>query len=242
MTDRVVTEQQRRAAETMGDVRGREDCCEPTAIFLEGGDELAVQLRELAFALVLNNRAPIDAKDLSSLIGGDPARTERALEALAREGHIDRDAQGAVLGSAGLTLGSAPHGLQIGGHPFRTWCAFDAIGIPAALAADAGVQTSCAVCGRPIAIDVVGGQPVPHAAARLWLSAGGADLRADFCTPTVLLCSAEHAEEWSARQGGHGRTLSLGEAAELGGRDWASCAAAVTRLATLDGAPAPADG
>lgn len=241
MTDRVVIDEQRRA-ETSVDAGGPEACCEPTAVSLAGGDELAVQVRELAFALLLQDRAPVDPKELSTLSGYDSALTERALQALARQGRIDRDGEGAVLGSAGLTLAGAPHGLEIGGHPFRTWCAFDAIGIPAALAADARVQTSCAVCGRPIVIDVVGGQPAPHGGARLWLSAGGADLRADFCTPTVLLCSDEHAEEWFARQAAHGRTLTLNEAAELGARDWASCAAAATRLVALDGAAAPTGG
>jgi len=177
MTDRIVTdEQQPRAAETSAG----DDCCEPTAIFLNGDDELALELRELAFALLLRDRAPVDAQELSALAGRAPARIERALEALARQGRIDRDAEGAVLGSAGLTLAGAPHALEIGGYPFRTWCAFDAIGIPAAVGVDARVQASCAVCDRPIAVEVVGGQPALHAAARLWLSAGGPDLRADF--------------------------------------------------------------
>jgi hypothetical protein len=34
----------------------------------------------------------------------------------------------------------------------------------------------------------------------LWLAAGGAYLRAEFCTPTVLLCSPDHANAWAARQ------------------------------------------
>jgi hypothetical protein len=85
-----------------------------------------------------------------------------------------------VLGSAGLTLGDGPHSLAIDGHPFRTWCAFDALGIPAALASNALVATECAVCERPIQIELRAGRPSGSTSARLWLAAGGADMRAEY--------------------------------------------------------------
>lgn len=136
-----------------------------------------------------------------------------------------------MLGAAGLTLGEGPHGLTIDGHSFRTWCAFDALGIPAALGADATVETTCGVCGRRIEVDLRDGHPSGRTSARLWLSAGGAAMRADFCTPTVLLCSQAHAETWAERHGGHGRALTVADAADLGATDWASVAATAARLA-----------
>ena len=66
----------------------------------------------------------------------------------------------------------------------------------------------------------------PRAAERLWLASGGTDLRADFCDPTVLLCSSGHAAVWAERQGGRGRAVDLAEAAHIGAEGWASCAAA----------------
>lgn len=140
-----------------------------------------------------------------------------------------------MLGSAGLTLAEGPHGLEIDGHAFRTWCAFDALGIPAALAVDARIETGCAVCGRPISVELRAGRPSGEAVARLWLSAGGADTRADFCTPTILLCSDEHAQVWAERQAGHGRALPLDEATEEGARNWRSAAATAARV--LEGRP-----
>lgn len=202
------------------------DCCEQARpVFLEGGDDLAVELRELAFGLLLRDRAPVPAEVIARLVGSHDERVSAVLDGLTREGRIDRDLDGRVVGSAGLTLADGPHGLEIDGHTFRTWCAFDALGIPAALAADARIVTACAVCGRAIRLDVRAGRPVGEASARLWLSAGGADMRADFCTPTVLLCSEDHARIWAERQAGRGKALTLAEAAEDGARNWASAAA-----------------
>lgn len=208
-----------------------DDCCEDERpVFLKGGDALAVRLRELAFGVLLTTRQPVASATLARLAGADDGQVAEALDGLARTGRIDRDAQGRVLGAAGLTLGDGPHGLAIDGHPFRTWCAFDALGIPAALGCDARVQTACGVCGRPVEIELREGRPKGQTSARLWLSAGGVDMRADFCTPTVLLCSPSHARAWAERHGGHGRALSLAAATDLGATNWASVAATAASL------------
>ena len=208
-----------------------DDCCQDERpIFLEGGDELAKELREVAFGLLLSTRQPVEASTLAGLTGAEVTAVTGALDDLAVAGRIDRDDRGRVLGSAGLTIADGPHGLEVDGHSFRTWCAFDALGIPAALAADGRVETACSVCGRTIRIEVRAGQPAPDPSPRLWFSAGGADMRADFCTPTVLLCSEEHAAEWARRQPAGGQALTLAEAADLGARTWASAAAAATRV------------
>lgn len=206
------------------------DCCEDLPVFLEGGDRLAVELRELAFGLLLATGAGVEPRRLATLANADEAHVSATLDALAGAGRIDRDADGRVLGSAGLTIADGPHGLEIQGRTFRTWCAFDAIGIPAALGSDARISTACGVCGQPIRIELDGGRPTADSPARLWLSDGGADMRADFCTPTVLLCSGEHALDWSERRAGHGRALSLAEAIDEGARSWASPASTAARF------------
>jgi alkylmercury lyase len=189
-----------------------------------------VQLREAAFGLLLRDRAPVAADRLAELVDTDQGRVVAALEAMELAGRIDRDAEGCVLGSAGLTLADGPHRLQLGGYAFRTWCAFDALGIPAALAADARVETACAVCGRSISVEMEAGRTGGGGEARLWLSAGGADLRADFCRPTVMLCTEDHVWVWAERQAGRGSALTLAEATEEGARSWRSAAATATRL------------
>ena len=213
------------------------DCCETARpVFLEGGDELAVKLRELAFGLLLDGRAPVEPSSLAVLSQTDPTMVESTLGALARAGRIDRDEQGRVLGSAGLTLAHGPHGLEIGGHAFRTWCAFDALGIPAALETDARIETACAVCGRSISLELRDGRATEARPAILWLAAGGADMRADFCAPTVLLCSEAHAYIWAARQAGRGKALGLNAAVAEGALNWASAATTAGGLSPADGA------
>lgn len=184
------------------------------------------RIREAAFALLLTERRPLAADELSRTSGAPMTALPALLDQLARAGWIDRDAGGRVTGSAGLSLTTGPHRITIDGNEFRTWCAYDSIGIAAALGADAAIRTECAVCGAEIGLDTRGGQPPAARPERLWLASGGMDLRGDFCDPTMLLCSPEHAAAWAERQGGKGRAVDLAEAARLGAAGWASCAAA----------------
>ena len=99
---------------------GCDDCCEDgRPVFLGGGDELAVRLRELAFGALLITKEPVEPATLARLAGSEERHFAGTLDGLARAGRIDRDERGRVLGSAGLTLGDAPHGLAIDGHPRR---------------------------------------------------------------------------------------------------------------------------
>ncbi len=185
------------------------------------------RIREAAFALLIRNPEPIELRDLARASGVAAAALRPALDRLAESGRIDRDPEGRVTGSAGLSLTSGPHRLRLGSSSYRTWCAYDALAIAGALAADATMSTACAVCDRAIDVVINAGQPALDRPERLWLADGGPDLRADFCAPTVLLCSAGHGAAWAREHGPTGRQLSLAEGAAIGAREWASCGAAV---------------
>lgn len=187
-------------------------------------------LREAGFALLLRDRQPVEVADLAAAIGIDAAAAGSAVTTLARAGWLDLDDSGRVVGAAGLSLATGPHHLTLGASPFRTWCAYDSLGIAAALAADAHVETTCGQCGAPITLAFRGGVPERTGPERLWLAEGGADLRGSFCTPTVLLCGEEHGAAWAEGQGGRGALLDLAEGARQGSADWAGCAAASRRL------------
>jgi alkylmercury lyase len=192
------------------------------------------EVRRAAFALLLLTYRPVQPDEVAQAMpaGVDPAAVAATVDRLAAAGLLDRMADGAVIGSGGLTLGPGPHGLLVRGREYRTWCAYDAIGIPAGLGEAGAVSTRCPICTRPIALRF------PDAASqerpeRLWLSSGGGDLRADFCTPTVLLCSPEHAAAWGERHGGRGRVIDLRQAWRLGAGAWAGYAREVERLAPV---------
>ncbi len=193
--------------------------------------DAAGQLREVAFALLLRDRRPIETSKLAAVTGLRPEAIHEAVGTLAGAGWLDVDDAGRVTGAAGLSLATGPHRLTLDETAFRTWCAFDSLGIAAALEADARVETTCGVCQAPIDLRLHGGVPERDGPERLWLADGGSDLRGSFCTPTVLLCGDEHAATWAEAQGGQGRLVDLTEAAGLGGTDWAGCATAARLLA-----------
>jgi alkylmercury lyase len=186
------------------------------------------RVREVAFALILTESRPVAADELAVASGGADIAT--ILDELAASGRIDRGDDGRVTGSAGLSLSDGPHHLTIGTRPFRTWCAYDALGIPAALAASARVETTCGECGTAIVIPIIDGKPQRSGPERLWLAAGGDDLRTSFCTPTVLLCGLEHGAAWAEKNNGDGELLGLDEASERGAADWASAAETALRF------------
>ena len=193
--------------------------------------DAAGQLREVAFALLLRDRRPIETSALAAVTGRRPEVVRDAVGTLAGGGWLDLDDAGQVVGAAGLSLSIGPHRLVIDETPFRTWCAFDSLGIAAALETDARVETSCGICQAPIDLTLHDGVPERSGPERLWLAEGGSDLRGSFCVPTVLLCGAEHADVWAQAHAGRGRLLDLAEGARLGGIEWAGCATAARRLA-----------
>jgi hypothetical protein len=193
--------------------------------------DAAGQLREVAFALLLRDRRPIETSTLAAFTGLRPDAIRDAVGTLADAGWLDLDDAGRVAGAAGLSLATGPHGLTIDKTSFRTWCAYDSLGIAAALETDARVETTCAICQAPIHLGFHRGVPERDGLERLWLADGGSDLRGSFCTPTVLLCGDDHASTWAEAQAGHGRLLDLAEAARRGGMDWVGCATAARLLA-----------
>lgn len=193
--------------------------------------DAAGQLREVAFALLLRDRRPVEVRELADATGLGVDATAVSVETLATAGWLDLDESGRIAGAAGLSLVSGPHTLILGGAAFRTWCAYDAIGIAAALDADADIRTTCGQCGLAISLAFHHGAPERSGPERLWLADGGPDLRGSFCTPTVLLCGDEHTAAWAAVQRGHGHRLDLAAAASQGAGEWAGCAMAARRLA-----------
>jgi alkylmercury lyase len=192
--------------------------------------DAAGRLREVGFAFLLRHRRPVELTEVAEVTGLGAEAAGKAVTKLAGAGWLDLDDSGRVAGAAGLSLATGPHGLTLGDTPFRTWCAYDALGIAAALKADARVETTCGQCQTPISLAIRGGTPERSGPERLWLADGGEDLRASFCAPTVLLCGDEHAAAWAERQDKRGRSLDLIAGARQGAADWAGCATAAERL------------
>jgi alkylmercury lyase len=173
----------------------------------------------------------VTAQDLAALTGIRSEVVGEVTATLAEAGWLDVDEAGRITGAAGLSLATGPHRLTLGDARYRTWCAYDALGIAAALTADAMVDTACRQCESHISLPFDDGVPGRTGPERLWIADGGDDLRGSFCTPTVLLCGDAHGRAWAEAHEGRGRLLDLGEGAREGGRAWANCAEATRRLA-----------
>lgn len=78
------------------------------------------RIREAAFALLLIERRPITAEELAADTGAPAGALPAMLDQLARAGWIDRDADGRVTGSAGLSLTTGRHRIAIDRTEFRT--------------------------------------------------------------------------------------------------------------------------
>lgn len=53
---------------------------------------------------------------------------------------------------------ATPHRVESGGRSWFANCAWDALGIPAALRADGAIRSACPDCGEPLELEVGGGE------------------------------------------------------------------------------------
>ncbi len=86
---------------------------------------------------------------------------ESAVARLTELGILVADpATGWITGARGLSMTETPHRLTLNGHQRYAFCAVDAVGIPAALGADARVESCCHQCGVPLAVEFRAGEIV----------------------------------------------------------------------------------
>ena len=110
-----------------------------------------------AFLSILDGEAA-DSAALSEATELDHETTRSVLAELSERGLVVLESEsGPVVGSWGLSLVPTNHQLRIRGRDFHTWCALDAVGIPAGLREDAAVVSQCHQCGKPVLVDVVAG-------------------------------------------------------------------------------------
>lgn len=105
----------------------------------------------------------------------------RTLQAMVAQGLATVDGE-YITGIGGLSLVPAPHRLQWNGRQYWTWCALDAIGIPAAFGGSATVISRIAPAGDAITVAFADGawqRPDPMLGIRLAEPAVGRPLCAD---------------------------------------------------------------
>jgi hypothetical protein len=127
-----------------------------------------------------------------------------------------------IIGMDGLTKRRTRHGVIVAGVELWTWCAYDIVGIAAAIRADAIGSTQCGECGREIIVVIRKGRLDGGTAIVGWLpEASCSNVMAEFCPSALLFCSLSHLDKWRAREGiGSGEALDVESLAERGRSDW----------------------
>ena len=128
-------------------------------------------IRRAALHAILGGDA-IDQGGLVSATGFPLDKVGVLLENLSKRGLIViAHVSGRVVGSWGLSLVPTDHRLRIRGRNLYTWCAIDAVGIPAGLGEDGSIISRCHQCGVPLKVEMVCGKVsyVEPTEARVWM-------------------------------------------------------------------------
>lgn len=184
-------------------------------------------LQAAGFGALLEGETPT-AADIAVRARLTPERAEAAAaRLLGRETLLATD-HGHIEGIAGLTVRPTRHQLTMGGTSIHTWCAFDSVGIPAALGVDATARTSCGHCGDAIEVDFDHGVTDSQ---DLWgwipaLDPTERSLITNFCSKADLFCSREHLDAWY-ETAGHpaGDPATMDELLAMGRATWEHCVA-----------------
>ena len=160
---------------------------------------------------------PVTKADLQVSLRLSPDELERRLAHLP---DTEFDQQGSIVGWA-VTLLPTSHQFQLDGKALYTWCAFDTVLFPPSLQRSAGVQSSCAQTGHPIAFvatpdGVVKDLTPAGSVMSLTLPAERSEcVRATFCYQSLFFQSEQAASPFLAAHP-EALLLSVEEAALVG--------------------------
>lgn len=177
-------------------------------------------IRKAAFRRLLTGR-PVSIEAVAQLTGLSSEAAHEAADQVVAVGRAEIDDE-MIIGIDGLSLRQTQHRIVLSGVALWTWCAYDIVGISAALGANAVGTTNCGMCEREIKVVIRGGRPEGSAAIG-WLpdETCCSNIMAEFCPNALLFCSQEHLDEWtSQRVVGPGKALVLDSLANQGRSDW----------------------
>jgi hypothetical protein len=193
-------------------------------------------LRRAGFAALLAGRCQTVA-ELAAAAGISVDAAASVVRALVAAGRATTTPDGRLDGIAGVTNRPTRHSVERAaasaielpagpGAPvlarISTWCAFDAVAIPAALSWWATAVTTCGFCGAELRVALVDG--VPDGDAWGWLPPGECEhVLRDFCATADLFCHRGHLDLWRAGADPPGEPRPVIDLAELGRAAWEDC-------------------
>jgi hypothetical protein len=183
---------------------------------------LEAAVRRAGFAALLDGRFPT-LPDLARAADVPDEAAAAVVAALVAGGRATTTPDGRLDGIAGVTGRSTRHAIERAGGRLQTWCAFDAVAIPAALGWTAAAVTTCGSCGADLRVPLEDG--VPDGDAWGWLPPGDCEhVLRDFCSAADLFCHRAHLDAWRSAAGDPpGEPRPVTDLADLGRAAWADC-------------------
>ena len=200
------------------------DCCGGTSSTLtdlsEGMSEEAHTIRRVGFTLLYETCAPIPIPYLADRVGYTPGQVEAILAGPELAGRSKRDRNGSLTGIAGLSIEPTSHAIQLDGRDLWTWCAFDAVGILAALEATATIHSKTPTSTSPLDIRFVKG--ISETEVVLFILEGF-DPRSSletWCPSVNFFPTTESAEQWVRENGMSGDIIPIDQITGNAARVW----------------------
>ena len=126
------------------------DFAEEIERFLASFSPEEVAVMRHAFRAILEGR-PARAAELQTGVGLPPAVVDEAIQRLSGRGVLVVEPDtGEITGARGISLAETSHRLLLDGRQRYAFCAVDAVGIPAALGAEATIDSHCHHCRTPL--------------------------------------------------------------------------------------------
>ena len=188
-------------------------------------------VRTAAFRLLATRAQTIAPTTLAEVTRISPERLAAVLDQMEAAGRIRRDADGHVVGSAGLSVVPDRHEIDLEGRRFWTWCAYDILGIFGAFGANGRALSPSPSGGQPIEVAFVRGLPQRDDVVLFRPAAGLEDgcenVYAEWCPNSNLFATHDLAEGWAKEREIEGRVLRLDAASTLAAEDWEKLAEGV---------------
>ena len=212
----------------MSDAAAYCECCDPTADTRDAIDSYTgtiapelEQIRNVGFSLIFETGAPVPLAGLAEKSGLPISEVASRLTLIEDAGRARRNADGDLVGIAGLSLEPTSHSVSIAGRDFWTWCALDAVGIFSAMRATGRVRTSPpGGTGPPLHIEFQ--QGVADSGASVFIAGGydGQDVFQSWCPKVNFFATAAEAHAWAAQTGVDGDVVTIPEISETAGSIW----------------------
>jgi hypothetical protein len=190
----------------------------------------------VAFTELLEAPKPVTVALLAERLDTQVNSVEEQLVALAERGWTRRDADGAVVGSRGLSIEPTRHELELPQGRRFTWCAYDTLGIFGALDASGKIRSRTPL-DEVVELEVLDGRAVdPDGVVLFFPQRQVSSLVDEWCPLANFFLTAEAAHTWADANSVEGQVLTLEEASARGTTDWRDC------CESCDGLPPIADG